>query len=68
MDADTVAAMVLGLLLLAACLGGLVWLDAGPVGGRGRDLRHGRPAPDDDTDDGVGAGARDAERADEPSA
>jgi hypothetical protein len=45
MDADTLAAMVLGLLLLAACLGGLVWLDAGPVGSHGRDLRRRRTLP-----------------------
>ncbi len=38
MDVDTALAMVLGVLLLALCLGGLVWLDTGPVGRHGRDV------------------------------
>ena len=40
---DMTAAIVLGLLLLAAVLGGLVWLDRGPVGQHGRELK--RPKP-----------------------
>ncbi len=41
-------AIVLGLLLLVATLGGLVWLDRGPVGQRGRELRRRRPDSDED--------------------
>ena len=41
------AAIVLGLLLLAAVLGGLVWLDKGPVGQHGRELKR-FPPPEDD--------------------
>jgi len=39
-------AIVLGLLLLAGTLGGLVWLDRGPVGQHGRALKR-PPRPDD---------------------
>jgi hypothetical protein len=45
---DTVVAIVLGVLLLVAVVGGLVWLDAGPVGRHGRDLRERTDSPDDD--------------------
>jgi hypothetical protein len=43
---DMTVAIVLGLLLLAGTLGGLVWLDRGPVGQHGRQLK--RPPPPDD--------------------
>ncbi|MGY1619291.1 hypothetical protein ACI797_21330 [Geodermatophilus sp. SYSU D00691] len=45
---DMVGAIVLGLLLLAAVLGGLVWLDRGPVGEHGRTLVKGPPRDDED--------------------
>jgi hypothetical protein len=45
---DMTAAIVLGLLLLAAVLGGLVWLDRGPVGQHGRELRRPRPPEGDE--------------------
>jgi hypothetical protein len=45
---DMTVAVVLGLLLLVAVLGGLVWLDRGPVGQRGRELRRRPPAEDDE--------------------
>src|SRR4051794_4867878 len=40
---DLTVAIVLGLLLLVATLGGLVWLDRGPVGQRARELQ--KPPP-----------------------
>ena len=40
---DTAAAVALGVLLLVVVLGGVVWLDAGPVGRHGRALRSRRP-------------------------
>jgi hypothetical protein len=43
---DMTVAIVLGLLLLAAILGGLVWLDRGPVGQHGRELKR-PPRPED---------------------
>jgi hypothetical protein len=39
MSADTVLAMVLGIVLLVLVLGGVVWLDVGPVGRYGRSLQ-----------------------------
>jgi hypothetical protein len=45
---DLTTAIVLGLLLLAAVLGGLVWLDRGPVGQHGRELKRRPPAEGDD--------------------
>jgi hypothetical protein len=45
---DLTAAIVLGLLLLAAVLGGLVWLDRGPVGQHGRELKRRPPAEQDE--------------------
>ena len=49
------AAIVLGLLLLAAVLGGLVWLDRGPVGQHGRELKRPKPpeGADEQEDDAV---------------
>jgi hypothetical protein len=47
-DVDTAVAMVLGVLFLALCLGGLVWLDTGPVGRHGRDVRRSVEEPDAD--------------------
>ena len=44
-QSDTVVAMALGMLLLVLVLGGVVWLDIGPVGRRGRALRDRRSAP-----------------------
>jgi hypothetical protein len=46
---DLTVAIVLGLLLLAAVLGGLVWLDRGPVGQHGRELM--RPTPPEGADE-----------------
>ncbi|MGY1604938.1 hypothetical protein [Geodermatophilus sp. SYSU D00815] len=55
---DLVGAVVLGLLLLAGTLGGLVWLDRGPVGRHGRELRESRPpVEDDDGSSGPGSPA-----------
>jgi hypothetical protein len=45
---DLTVAIVLGLLLLVATLGGLVWLDSGPVGQRGRELQKPPPREDDE--------------------
>jgi hypothetical protein len=45
---DMTAAIVLGLLLLAAVLGGLVWLDKGPVGQHGRELKRPKPPEGED--------------------
>ena len=45
---DLTVAIVLGLLLLAAVLGGLVWLDRGPIGQRGRELKRRPPAEEDE--------------------
>ncbi len=42
---DTALGTILGVLLLVLALGGVVWLDMGPVGRRGRALRHGKQAP-----------------------
>ena len=50
---DMTAAIVLGLLLLAAVLGGLVWLDRGPVGQHGRELKRPRRPEDEQEDDAV---------------
>ena len=52
---DLTVAIVLGLLLLAAVLGGLVWLDRGPVGQHGRELKRPKPAEgeDEQEDDAV---------------
>jgi hypothetical protein len=36
---DIAVAIVLGMLLLVVVLGGVVWLDVGPVGRHGRALR-----------------------------
>jgi hypothetical protein len=47
---DMTVAIVLGLLLLAATLGGLVWLDRGPVGQHGRALKR-PPRPEDEAVD-----------------
>jgi hypothetical protein len=47
-DVDTAVAMVLGVLFLAFCLGGLVWLDAGPVGRHGRNVVRSAQEPADD--------------------
>jgi hypothetical protein len=47
---DVTAAIVLGLLLLVAVLGGLVWLDRGPVGQHGRELKRPR-RPEDEQED-----------------
>jgi hypothetical protein len=49
--ADTAVAIVLGVLLLVVVLGGLVWLDRGPVGRHGRTLRERPPAEEDPRDD-----------------
>jgi hypothetical protein len=49
--ADTAVAMVLGVLLLAVVLGGVVWLDRGPIGRHGRILRERRPPEEDPRDD-----------------
>lgn len=43
-SADTAVAIVLGVLLLVLALGGVVWLDVGPVGRHGRALRDRRPS------------------------
>lgn len=43
---DTALATILGVLLLLLALGGVVWLDRGPIGRRGRALRSGKPAPE----------------------
>jgi ABC-type branched-subunit amino acid transport system permease subunit len=51
--ADTAVAMVLGVLLLVVVLGGLVWLDRGPIGRHGRTLRERRPPEQDPPDDDV---------------
>jgi hypothetical protein len=48
---DTGIAIVLGVLLLVAVLGGLVWLDVGPVGRHGRDLREPAERGDEDSED-----------------
>jgi hypothetical protein len=45
---DVTAAIVFGLLLLAVVLGGLVWLDRGPIGQRGRELKRRPPAEEDE--------------------
>jgi hypothetical protein len=50
---DLTVAIVLGLLLLAAVLGGLVWLDRGPVGQHGRELNRLRRPEDEQEDDAV---------------
>jgi hypothetical protein len=47
---DMAVAIVLGLLLLVAVLGGLVWLDRGPVGQRGRELAR-RPSDEPGEED-----------------
>ena len=47
------AAIVLGLLLLAAVLGGLVWLDRGPVGQHGRELKRPKRPEDEQEEDAV---------------
>jgi len=49
---DMTAAIVLGLVLLAAVLGGLVWLDRGPVGQHGRELKRPRPRGGGDEQEG----------------
>ncbi len=41
---DTVLGLVLAVLLLVLTLGGVVWLDVGPVGRHGRALREGKQA------------------------
>ncbi len=41
---DTALAMALGIGLLVLVLGGVVWLDIGPVGRRGRALRDRQPS------------------------
>ncbi len=43
-SADTVLSMVLGTGLLVLVLGGIVWLDVGPVGRYGRALRDRQPS------------------------
>jgi hypothetical protein len=48
---DLTVAIVLGLVLLAAVLGGLVWLDRGPVGQHGRELKRPRRPEEDQEDD-----------------
>jgi hypothetical protein len=53
---DTGIAIVLGVLLLVAVLGGLVWLDVGPVGRHGRDLREPAERGDEDSEDPDGGG------------
>jgi len=50
---DMTAAIVLGLLLLAAVLGGLVWLDRGPVGRHGRELKRPRRPEGEQEDDAL---------------
>jgi hypothetical protein len=51
---DMTVAIMLGLLLLAVTLGGLVWLDRGPVGRHGRELqRPPRPEGQDADQDAV---------------
>ena len=47
------AAIVLGLLLLVAVLGGLVWLDRGPVGQHGRELKRPKRPEDEQEEDAV---------------
>jgi len=47
---DMTVAIVLGLLLLAGTLGGLVWLDRGPVGQHGRELKRPRRPEDEALD------------------
>jgi hypothetical protein len=53
---DLTVAILLGLLLLAAVLGGLVWLDRGPVGQHGRELK--RPKPPEGADEQEGPSRR----------